>query len=209
MSAAPAGIQGIVPASRLVTSAETGRSGAFSFDALRGRLIEIPLDVGTPAFSVVSLLLREAQAQSEPAAWVTSGTSIFYPPDFEVNGVNVTHLPVVWSGSRECALRSTEHLLRSGAFGLVVVDLDGRGEVRTSRLGAINRLAEFERALVVFLTVAGKESELGSLISARFIVDIVRKKPNRFVCRIRAVKDRRAPDGWVEERIFRGADGLY
>ena len=107
------------------------------------------------------------------------------------------------------ALRAAEHALRSGAFGLVVVDFERPGEVKPGRLGTLNRLVALQHALVVFLNAAGKENELGSLIAVRLAARLQRSGPNNFVCTVRATKDKRAPEGWGEEVVFHGTDGLY
>ena len=181
-----------------------------SFFALRGRLIEVVVGPGTPALSLISLLLRRAERASEPIAWVSAGSSIFYPPDFSENGVSLSELPVVWTNGREQAFRASEHLLRSGAFGLIIVDLQQPGEMKPGRLGTLNRLAALQRVVVVFLNSrSAPHHELGSLISLRLMVDLHHAGPNRFVCRVAAVKDKQAPAGWVQEVVFRGTDGLY
>ena len=203
-------IHGVTRAIRLIAPDEHSDRNPFSFSALRGRLTEIAVESGTPAFSLLSILLKSAQRLEEPAVWVAAGATIFYPPDFSMNGVTIERLPVVWTSSRESALRATEHLLRSGAFGLIVVDLETPGELLPGRLGTLNRLASLQQIVVVFLNTRSNGQEgLGSLISLRLSVKLQHKGPNHFVCRVIATKDKQTPAGWVQEVPFRGTDGLY
>ena len=206
-----ASIHGVMRATRLLDPGEQPRFNPFSFSALRGRLVEIVVNSGTPAFSLIAILLKSAQRLSEPVVWISAGGSIFYPPDFSENGISIEHLPVVWTNGREPALRATEHLLRSGAFGLLVVDLEKPGEIKPGRLGTLNRLASLQQIVVVFLNTYsdGQREGLGSLISLRLSVELAHSGPNQFVCRVCAVKDKHAPAGWVQEVMFRGTDGLY
>lgn len=77
----------------------------------------------------VSLVMR-AQAAGEPVAWVQPEGGPLYPPDLAEAGVDlgaviVVHVP---TGAGRGAVgtelvRATEMLLRSGGFGLVVLDL--------------------------------------------------------------------------------------
>lgn len=205
-----ASIPGVVRASMLVEK-EPDRSQVFSYPGVRGRLVEIVTTGGAPVLSVVSLLIGEAQREGLPVVWVTTGPSLFYPPDFARNGVSVESLPVIQAGSRDRAFRATEHLLRSGVFGLVVVDLETPGPVRLGKLGTLNRLASLHDVGVIFLNRSEDRNDvpLGSLISLRISVELEHPRAHRFLCRIRAIKDRLAVEGWTREVDFHGADGLY
>jgi hypothetical protein len=95
----------------------------------------------------------------------------FYPPDFAQAGVELAALVVVRlaaSGSHDL-VRAAEVLLRSGALGLVVIDLTGgvpKGEL--SWQARLSGLARRHASRVVFLTSSGSDaSSLGPLVSLR------------------------------------------
>ena len=204
-------IPGVMRATRLVDAESTTGTQSFSFSTLRGRLTEIVVGGATPALSILSILIRQAQQLFEPVVWLEAGTSIFYPPDLHENGVVLGAMPVVWTGSRDSAVRTAEHLIRADAFGMIVIDLEESGSLKPGRLGTVNRLAALHRVAVVFLNHCGAtdEQSLGSLISLRLAAELEHPEANRFIARIVALKDRRNPDGWEEEVVFRGTDGLY
>jgi hypothetical protein len=47
--------------------------------ALRGRLVELSARGSAGTLTAAIELVAEAQAQSEPVAWITTGRSTFYP----------------------------------------------------------------------------------------------------------------------------------
>ena len=55
--------------------------------------------------------------------WVTSAESFFYPPDVARGGTDLAALVVVRLAERRSIPRAGEKLLRSGGFGVVVLDL--------------------------------------------------------------------------------------
>lgn len=144
-----------------------------------GQLLELS---GTKPgkLSTVARLLAHAQAEGEPVAWVAAREQAsFYPPDFAQAGVDLASLVVVRmpmevlkkSGEGAHALlRASEILLRSGAFGLLVVDLGTapipRGELAwQARLSGLLRRHE-ARAVLLTPSPCDKPS-LGPLIAMR------------------------------------------
>ncbi len=91
--------------------------------ALAGRVSELSGFGPTSALSLTFSLVLEAQQRGEPVAWITSRTSTFFPPDAAANGVDLDALPVVFVPDAPAAARAAECLGRSGAFGLLVLDL--------------------------------------------------------------------------------------
>jgi recombination protein RecA len=137
--------------------------------------------------SAVVRLIARAQAEGEPVAWVVSAREDtgFYPPDFVRAGVELSALVVVrmscavearGSARAEApnvrshdSVRAAEVLLRSGAFGLVVIDLtDGIPKGELSWQARLSGLARRHAARVVFLTSSGSDvPSLGPLVSLR------------------------------------------
>jgi recombination protein RecA len=122
--------------------------------------------------STAARLIARAQAEGEPVAWVGLREEAgFYPPDFARAGVELAALVVVRlaaAGSHDL-VRAAEVLLRSGAFGLVVIDLTAgvpKGEL--SWQARLSGLARRHAARVVFLTSSSRDApSLGPLIALR------------------------------------------
>src|SRR5512140_855201 len=108
----------------------------WGLDALRGRLVELSALGATATLTTSIELVLEAQRAAEPVAGVMLGNGTFYPPDVADSGVDLAALVVVRVADTTTAARAAERLLRSGAFGLVVLDFGGGGvvEVPTAHL---------------------------------------------------------------------------
>lgn len=182
----------------------------FSFPTLVGRITEFSATRGTPALSMLSLLICEAQDSSEPVVWISATDSVFYPPDFEENGVDLSALPVVWNPDVKSAVRSTEHLLRSNSFGLIIVDLPCHAIIDQGRLGKLARIADNNGVAVVLISQHDRETPftLGSIISLRVAGKRVESSPETQTCVLSAVKDKQDPPGWQYSEVFHVPDGL-
>jgi recombination protein RecA len=137
-----------------------------------GQLLELSGQVAGKLSAVVRLVVR-AQAAGEPVAFIgLRDAPVFYPPDVAEAGVDLAALVLVRLARGTAAyelVRAAELLLRSGAFGLVIVDLEQgvpKGELAwQSRLSGLARMHE---ARVVLLTRASEEApSLGPLVSLR------------------------------------------
>lgn len=136
-----------------------------------GRLVELSVGGMTTAVSFVT----QAQAKGEPTAWVQPEGGTLFPPDLADSGVDLESLIVVHVPGRPHELiRATELLLRSGAFGLVVLDLtEGLPRGGSARWqGRLSALVREHRARVVVLSRRDAESargqaSLGPLMSLR------------------------------------------
>lgn len=109
--------------------------GRWRLDTVAGRLIELSAAGGGGALSLLTALVVEAQHAGEPVAWVCAGRTTFYPPDLADAGVDVGALPVVTVDELVAAAQVADELLRSGAFGLLVIDV-GDASVSSSRFDA-------------------------------------------------------------------------
>ncbi len=185
--------------------------------AAPGRLVELS-GVGAAArHSTAAALVRQAQAEGETTVWVQSAGGPLYPPDLAESGVDLAALAVVQVPTErgEVGLaRAAELLLRSGAFGLCVVDLSApmtwlegqvvkdmsekpartprlRGEVWQARLAA---LARMHTSRVVLLTrAASGHASLGPMVGLRVEPRRVRRSPGVFAIRPEVVKHKGAP----------------
>jgi recombination protein RecA len=200
----------ITAACRLPT-AEPAPESRWELPALAGRLVEVSGAGPSAALTLAFGAVLDAQRRGEPAAWIAGTESAFFPPDAAEGGVDLACLPVVRVPDAGRALRAADHLVRSGAFGLVVLDWGGEGEARVPQpaLTRLGGLAARHGTALLFLTrKKGGEPSLGSLVSLR--AEAVREGlgGGRFVCRVRALKDKRRGPGWEGEELCRGPDGL-
>lgn len=194
-------------------SAERIAAPGWSLDETRGRLVELS---GHAALTLAFGLVLDAQRRDEPIAWISSRASHFFPPDAAAGGVDLDALPVVRVDGAAVA-RAADQLGRSGAFGLLVLDLGGQ-DVPPPLVARLAGIARAHDATVLCLTEpafapargdrAGRElgSRLGSLVSLR-IATRRRRDREGFVCELRAVKDKRRAPGWVYEDACRGPAG--
>lgn len=187
---------------------------AWSLPQLSGRLVEVTGNL-TPRLSLATRTVVQAQGDAQPAAWIAVGGSCFHPPDAAAAGVDLAALPVVDAPDARTAARAADHLLRSGAFGLVVIDLPPGAGFTLAAQARLSGLARHHRAVLLCLTRAVKgrrphphAGALGSLVSLRAEGELRRRSDGVFDCRITASKDKRRGPGWTHEEIRRGPDGL-
>jgi recombination protein RecA len=186
-------------------------------DLPEGMLVELSGAGASARLSAaVSAVLRaqrlgETTAWIEPAAPAEGGT--VYPPDLLDSGVDPAALPVVRvpAGAGSAApFRAAELLLRSGAFGLVVLDLrGGRGRVPAAWPGRLLACAREHRARVLFLTAKGGGAEsMGSLVALRMEPVRQRIRPGLFVVESRVLKNKAGLSLVVDAERRRGPWGL-
>ena len=179
--------------------------------ALRGRLVELSGRGARATLTEAMGLILEAQLASEPAAWIQSPShGGFYPPDAAESGVDLAALVVVRVPDPTGAARAAERLLRSGAFGLVVIDLGlgGEQELSMAQQGRLVTLAQAHDAAVICLTEKTQDTgSLGSLISLRAEALRARTKDG-FEVTVRALKDKRRGPGWSRTIKVRGPAGM-
>ena len=183
--------------------------GAWNLSLLAGRLAEVSDSGAAPALTAAASLILQAQQRGEPAAWVGFGNSIFFPPDLVEWGIDLEALPVVRVPDALAASRAADQLLRSGAFGLVVLDLKAEARMHMavqSRLAALAR--KHHTALLCLTRKKRGAPSLGPLVSLHGEGRITRTAFNRFDWEIRVVKDKRGAPGWSHTESCRGTDGL-
>ena len=108
------------------------------------------------------------------------------------------------------AVRATERLLRSGAFGLVVIDLADGYVLHPVGQGRLLRLAKTHDAQVLILRPGRADGVYGgSLVTVRVESRRERIAPGRFRCTITNIKDKREGPGWTTSEEFDGPPGVY
>jgi recombination protein RecA len=187
---------------------------AWCLSEVAGRLTELVGGAGGAQLTLAFSLVADAEQRGEPVAWVGTQESAFYPPDVAESGIDLDALVVIRVKKRAEVARAADQLARSGAFGLLVVDLAGGVEVPPALESRLLGLAQKHATAIVFLSdeERGTRSRpLGSLVSLRAEVKRARAAPGKFLCTLEVMKDkRRTSEGmtWshVEER--RGPAGL-
>jgi recombination protein RecA len=184
---------------------------------LAGRICELGFDGQTQRMSFTASLLREAQEQGQPTAWIHTGDGIFHAPDLAEGGIDLDAVPVIRTPHGIAAARAADHLLRSGAFGLVVVDLGAHCDLPPGMQSRLAGLARHHRSALVFLTrpaTSGRPGgqpaagSLGSLVSLRAKGTMRAARPGYFTCSLSALRDKRNGPGWTREEVRRGPAGL-
>ena len=173
-----------------------------------GRLVEISGSKAAASLTLAFGLVLDAQQRGEPVGWVMSRESFFYPPDVARGGVDLRSLAVVRVPESGAIPRAGEKLLRSGAFGLIVLDIGGADIAMPlqSRLAGLAR--QHHSALLCLTAKEPGRFSLGSLVSLRVHARRVRTSENQFACELKVLKDKRRGPTWSETEICYGPVGL-
>jgi recombination protein RecA len=200
----------------------------FALVELAGRLVELSGDGASAVLTLAMRLVWDAQQAGEPVAWLGADGLLFYPPDAAESGIDlesllvvripcVSSVPCVSSSAKSQALdplgqrlaSAAERLLRSGAFGLVVLDLGKDAVLSQSMQSRLLGLAQRHHAAVLCLTQKAESSaSLGSLVSLHASAVRVWLGKERFACELRVHKDKRRGPVWSEREVYRGPLGL-
>ena len=203
---------------------------------LSGRLCELSTMGASSTLTAAFHLVLDAQLDGEPVAWITTTRHTFFPPDVSAGGVDLEALIIVRAPGAPAAGRAADRLLRSGAFGLIVLDLGSsvnpgnpnhpgnphsphsphgphashKGAVLPIPLqGRLVQLARAHETAVLCLTEKHPDQpSLGSLVSLRGQPRRRRLGPDRFACGVTIIKDKRHGPGWQCNEVYRGPDGL-
>jgi recombination protein RecA len=177
----------------------------FELEQLAGRFIELSSHASSSVLTAAVGLVLACQRDGAPAAWVAPRDRLFFPPDLIDSGVDLAALAVVRVTTADQALRSADRLLRSGAFGAVVVDLGNAvSQLSLAAQSRLASLAQKHRSIVVCLTEKSASADsLGSLVSLRAEARRVGR-----ACEIFMLKDKRHGPGWLFREECRGPIGL-
>lgn len=178
---------------------------------LSGRLVELSAQGASASLTVAFGLVAQAQAEGEPVAWVSATPAMFFPPDAEEGGVDLGALVVIKVPSAPSAGRAADKLVRSGAFGLVVMDLGASAALAMGLQARLVKLAQKHDTAVLCITEKSPHMpSLSSLVSLRCAA--LRRKPDQrrpeFVCEVEVLKDKRRGPGWQHAEVCRGPSGL-
>jgi recombination protein RecA len=198
----PEGIQTGIPVSNNPT--------VWNYATFTGRFGEISALHASAVLTLAFQLVLEAQRRNEPAAWITGQASAFYPPDAAEAAIDLAALIVVRAPDNRRIARAADALLRSGGFGLVVLDLgaDTRGLNPAMQSRLVGLAKKYQVALICLTRKESRHPSIGSLVSIRAEATRTRDRDDRYTCRARIIKDKRRGPGWQHREVFRGPDGL-
>lgn len=186
-------------------------SRGWAFEELQGRLVELRHGAAPAALSGAFSLVLQAQQALEPVAWIVAGDSVFYPPDARARGVDLHALVVVRVHGAQNAGRAADHLVRSGAFGLIVMDLGMDAFFPTALQNRLVHGANQHQTAIVCLTEENpaqpKTESLGPLVSLRATAQGT-WNGQRWACRIDVERDKRRGMGWRSEVNGYGPIGM-
>lgn len=181
----------------------------WSWLTFAGRVSEFSGVGATAALTLACRVVLEAQLHAEPVAWITRNTSCFFPPDMATNGVDLEALVVVRVADSRAVARAADMLLRSGGFGLLVLDL---GKDEQIPLPLQTRLAAFARthatAVLCLTQKPPTASSVGSLVTLRGDVSRQHIAPDHFACTFSVVKDKRWGLSWTHVEVVHGPAGV-
>lgn len=182
------------------------------------RITELAAGPSAARTTLAASLVVEAQMLGEPVAWIERTRGVLFPPDLAAAGVDLDALVLVRVGEDPYGgPRAAELLLRSGAFGLVVIDI---AHVTTPQARAteawVGRLASLARLHESRVVVIGgrpvSAPALGTLVSVRIETRRAHLGAHRFALEHDAVRYKshlapphghtvhRAPRGFMERR---------
>ena len=190
--------------------AGTPSSREWTLGALAGRMVELSSEAAGASLTAATALVLETQRCGESAVWILGGASSFYPPDVAASGVDLAALVVVRTDSTIKAARAADHLLRSGGFALLVLDLVDDANLRMNVQSRLSGLAHAHQSAVVCLTRKKRDDpSIGSLVSIRGETTVKKTAFDTFAWDIDVVKDKRRGPGWHHTVTCRGPDGLH
>lgn len=134
-----------------------------------GRLIEIASSPHGAQMTTAVGCLRQAQQRGETAAWVQPVGGSLFPPDLAESGIDldallIVHVPT--SAGMYGPAKAAELLLRSGGFGIVVLDLAELGASHdTVWQGRLLGLAREHDSVLLLLSNGAASHSLGPLVS--------------------------------------------
>jgi recombination protein RecA len=186
------------------------KAAGLTLSELSGRLTELSGQGNVANLTLACRIALDAQRKGETAAWITGRESSFYPPDAAGAGIDLSALAVVRCPDGRNIALAADRLARSGAFGLLILDLGIKGAIPLPLQSHLAGLARTHDMAIVFLTEKVDDTpSLGSLVSLRGKTWSRRADDREFVCFFKAVKDKRRTPGWISEGVYHGIPGLY
>lgn len=167
---------------------------------------------GYAALTTAVSCLRYAQQRGETTAWIQVQRGRLFPPDLADSGIDLDSLVIIHVPPQRHAsglLKVGELLLRSGGFGMVVVDLSGTQPPRSAAWqGRLLNLAREHNSWLLLIGAGRGEGSLGPLVSLSIASHWQRIRPGTFLLHHQLKKDKSSLLGPVTEELRRGPHGL-
>ena len=209
LSTLPAALRTLAEQGAFIAPAQPEAPASWSRAELAGRLVELSGAAAGAEMTLAALALLDAQREGEATAWIALGGALPYPPDLQAVGVDLAALPVILAPDPGAAGRAADSLLRSGAFGLIILDLADAPPMPMPLQARLTQLARNHGAGLLCLTRKGEDDpSLSSLVALRLHARCRRVGEDRFECAVQAVKDKRRGPGWRWAEICHGPPGL-
>jgi recombination protein RecA len=176
-----------------------------------GRITELSSARAQGRFTAAVSIVMRAQAEGEPIVWIQPKGGSLFPPDLheagvDLGGLTVVHIPPA-AGARG-RVRAAELVLRSGAFGAVVVDLTDGLPRSSAWSGRLHGLAHQHACRVVVLTSTDESrGSAGPLVGVRLQPTRDRRGPGRFAVSARVLRDKSGLGVTPMEEVRRGPWG--
>ncbi len=179
-----------------------------------GRLVELSGESAGARTTLATAALLDAQREGETAVWIQPREGRLFPPDLDESGVDLDALVVVRMPTRAGPYglcRAAELLLRSGGFGLVVIDMcEGTPPARDPAWqGRLLGLARQHQSRLIVLTHKHTHaSSLGPLVSLRIESRRSRTGAGLFLVEHQVLKNKSGMPMVTSEDVRRGPWGL-
>mgnify|MGYP002777346437 CR=1 FL=1 len=162
---------------------ETGRASSapcWGWREVAGRLCELAGGPASANLSCAASLALDAQLRGENVAWLQTRDSSFLPQDLHACGIDLDALVVVRVPRSTDLGLAAEWIARSGAFGLVVLDLTNVARTTMAMQARLLALAKkHDLALVCLTEKSPQHASLSSLVSLRVDTTVRRPAPAR------------------------------
>jgi recombination protein RecA len=206
MSSAVRALQAVPRASWCALPLAGASPARLELDEFQGRLSEWRIEGASAAYTMALRLVVQAQRVGEPAAWVTPPGHCFYPVDAYAGGIDLAALPIVRLAAPLQRLKAVDFLVRSGAFGLVVLDWGADAPPTDALLTRLVALCKHHGCALVCLNE--HPEGFGGLVSLRLHSTYRSVGSGRYLCTTTALKDKRRGAGWRLQETLNAPDGL-
>ncbi|MBP64021.1 MAG: recombinase A [Planctomycetaceae bacterium] len=205
----PAAVNKIPGITRASALTRKSLSRVWSWEALAGQVSEIS-GAASPATLTLSMdLVLDAQRQSEVVAWITTKDRFFFPPDVVECGIDLGAMVVVRAPTAADAPRAAEMLIRSGAFGLVVLDMGKETGIPLPMQARLVKLAQQHHTAVLYVTIKpDSAASVGSLVSLHATTQMSQTPSGSYECGIKILKDKHSAPNWAHREVYCGPAGL-
>ena len=181
-----------------------------------GRIVELSGTACQPGARTTTAvaIVHHAQSEGETVAWIQPAGGTLHPPDLaewglDFQGLVVIHVPI--TAGPHGLMKAAELLLRSGAWGLVVVDLcqgvpPGPAEAWQGRLLGLCR--QHDARLLLLTDKPAQSASLGALVALRVEPRRMRTRSGRFRVEHQVLKNKTGAANATEDAIYSGPWGL-